>query len=226
MVLFITKVLRCKHLRLLSEWYDNEHAPARLTVPGIQNALRYKAFDGKEPSYLAIYDADSHETMESDKYKALSLQASDRERALIPKLQLLNRKIYNLVEVQIKPNLEGATSPFIFVVTMAVPDELDANFNRWYSSEHIGEFAKIKGWRRCRRYQLVKEVELGCNTSDEKSGPVHNYLTIHDFDTSEFQKDTQFHNAIQTPWSKDILRQLSGVDLRSFELFKEIKPKQ
>lgn len=35
------------------DWYDNEHAPAWLTVPGINAGVQYRASDGRKPTWLA-----------------------------------------------------------------------------------------------------------------------------------------------------------------------------
>ena len=32
------------------DWYDNEHGPARLTVPGVGSAYRYRALDDQKPT--------------------------------------------------------------------------------------------------------------------------------------------------------------------------------
>ena len=32
-----------------NDWYDNEHGPARLTVPGISAGYRFRALDGQAP---------------------------------------------------------------------------------------------------------------------------------------------------------------------------------
>ena len=40
------------------DWYDHEHGPARLTVPGFRTAMRYRALDGERPSWLALYELD------------------------------------------------------------------------------------------------------------------------------------------------------------------------
>ena len=36
-----------------NDWYDNEHGPARLTVPGISAGYRYRDLDGRVPPWLA-----------------------------------------------------------------------------------------------------------------------------------------------------------------------------
>jgi hypothetical protein len=42
-----------------NDWYDNEHGPARLTVPGISAGYRFRALDGQAPPWLAYYEMQS-----------------------------------------------------------------------------------------------------------------------------------------------------------------------
>ena len=48
-------------------WYDTEHVPERLAVPGILTALRFVCIDG-HPRYLAMYDLENHDVMTSPAY--------------------------------------------------------------------------------------------------------------------------------------------------------------
>lgn len=48
-------------------WYDTEHIPERLAVPGILTARRYVSRGG-HPKYLAMYDLESHAVMQSPDY--------------------------------------------------------------------------------------------------------------------------------------------------------------
>jgi len=48
-------------------WYDSEHIPERLAVPGILTARRYVCADG-HPKYLAMYDLENHAVMQSPGY--------------------------------------------------------------------------------------------------------------------------------------------------------------
>ena len=66
------------------DWYDHEHGPARLTVPGLGPAYRYRALDELKPTWLALYELDRPDVIESPAYKALSAKASDRGQVSIP----------------------------------------------------------------------------------------------------------------------------------------------
>ena len=53
------------------DWYDHEHGPARLTVPGLGPAYRYRALDELKPEWLALYELDRPDVIGSPEYKAL-----------------------------------------------------------------------------------------------------------------------------------------------------------
>ena len=38
-------------------WYDQEHVPDRLVVPGFLNGKRYAAAEADGPRYLALYES-------------------------------------------------------------------------------------------------------------------------------------------------------------------------
>ena len=56
-----------------NDWYDNEHGPARLTVPGITSGLRFHALDDASPPWLAYYEF-RQGTLDSPEYRALAGQ--------------------------------------------------------------------------------------------------------------------------------------------------------
>lgn len=59
------------HQDELNAWYDTEHLPERREMPGFRSALRFVAVDGG-PRYLAVYDLDSVEALNSAEYRAVS----------------------------------------------------------------------------------------------------------------------------------------------------------
>jgi hypothetical protein len=50
-----------------NRWYEQEHIPERLAIPGFIRACRYKAFLGA-PKYLAVYEVTSSDVFESAEY--------------------------------------------------------------------------------------------------------------------------------------------------------------
>lgn len=56
-------------------WYDTEHVPERMAVPGFQAARRYVGISGS-PGYLAVYDMESPDVLNSDAYLKVSFEKS------------------------------------------------------------------------------------------------------------------------------------------------------
>ena len=48
-------------------WYNEEHLPERLSAPGFLDGARYEAVKGG-PRYLAIYELESAEALQSPEY--------------------------------------------------------------------------------------------------------------------------------------------------------------
>ena len=49
-------------------WYDTEHVPERLAVPGVETAIRFASVDGTTPKYLAMYDLAAESVLDSAAY--------------------------------------------------------------------------------------------------------------------------------------------------------------
>jgi hypothetical protein len=50
-------------------WYDTEHVPERLAVPGVETAIRFCSATGTAPKYLAMYDLAAQSVLDTDAYK-------------------------------------------------------------------------------------------------------------------------------------------------------------
>jgi hypothetical protein len=56
-------------------WYDTEHIPERLAVPGIKTGLRFVCLSG-HPRYLAIYDLERPDVLDSEAYLRVAYDRS------------------------------------------------------------------------------------------------------------------------------------------------------
>jgi hypothetical protein len=64
-------------------WYDEEHLPRLVTVPGVVRARRYVADDGVSPRYLTAYDLSIKDAFESPAgLKARKTPWTERMRSL------------------------------------------------------------------------------------------------------------------------------------------------
>ena len=53
-------------------WYDSEHVPERLAVPGVLTAIRFCSVSAAAPKYLAMYDLELEAVLESDAYRRVA----------------------------------------------------------------------------------------------------------------------------------------------------------
>jgi hypothetical protein len=192
-----------------------------LTVPGITSAARYKAIDAEKPDWLAMYDLATIETTKSPAYLGLRDKASDNERALIPRLPILQRRNYSLIAHSTKPGLPEGALPgkYLLVILWSVQEELDTDFHKWYDEEHTNEISKVPGWLRGRRYKLVDGVELAEGKGPQISG--WNYLVMHEWDSGDYTQAREFITASETKWSQKIIGSAKGIQMRQFELHKD-----
>ena len=67
--LFIVRVdVDPKDEERFNEWYNHEHIPTMLKVPGVLNAHRYISLEGN-PKYTAIYEFDRPDVRKSEEWK-------------------------------------------------------------------------------------------------------------------------------------------------------------
>ncbi|MBT3941948.1 MAG: hypothetical protein HOC77_08595 [Chloroflexi bacterium] len=83
-----------EHEEDFNRWYDEEHVPERKAVPGFLTGRRYKAVEGG-PKYLAIYEMDNPEVLESEAYKAVSGEGqSEWSKRVVGRAKNYVRNVY------------------------------------------------------------------------------------------------------------------------------------
>ena len=72
-----------EHEDEFNRWYDDEHLPERLEIPGYISARRFKLEEGEGVlTYLCIWELEDGSPLQSDEYKAQQLRPSElRDRA-------------------------------------------------------------------------------------------------------------------------------------------------
>ena len=183
-----------------NDWYDNEHGPARLTVPGISAGYRFRALDEAAPPWLAYYEMKSG-ALDSPEYWALAALASAREKSIMSSLATLDRRVYELISDS------GAASeeppPVVLAVSMSVQPGMDADLAAWYADEHIPMLLAVPGWRRVRRFRLI-------------AGTAPAYLALHALTTMAALEEPGFRAAVTTPWRNRIAESVIAREQRVF----------
>ncbi|MFM0034638.1 hypothetical protein [Paraburkholderia strydomiana] len=68
-----------------NDWYDTEHFPQRLALPGFVSASRWVCVDGW-PRWMALYDLTSLDALDSDAYRKVSgAQSTPWSKRLLPR---------------------------------------------------------------------------------------------------------------------------------------------
>ena len=142
-----------------NRWYNEEHVPERLAIPGVLNAARYVARQGG-PKYLACYELEQPEVLFSDPWKNLYKNPSEGTKRLSPSvvgsnfILTLYRMIYP--DTLSAEALQAEMSPTILVGRMSVPPDLEETFNRTYNTERLPECHKVPGYIRNRRFEAIQ----------------------------------------------------------------------
>ena len=86
-----------------NDWYDDGHVPLRMAIPTFCRNIRWIAADGKRPQYLAKNDIDSCDVFDTPPYNTLVGTRSEREKDVISRTQLLDRRTYDSFGPNIVP---------------------------------------------------------------------------------------------------------------------------
>ena len=74
-----------------NRWYNEEHVPELMVIPGFLRARRFRAVEGK-PRYLAMFDLESPDVLKSEAY--LKLPVTEWRQRMRPHFRNLVRVIH------------------------------------------------------------------------------------------------------------------------------------
>ncbi len=77
-ILFACMVADAARLAEMDDWYDREHLPGRMKVPGFRRASRYReASETRMQGSACVYDLDCPEVLNSEHYRTLQAETAD-----------------------------------------------------------------------------------------------------------------------------------------------------
>ncbi|PKX95187.1 putative alpha/beta hydrolase [Aspergillus novofumigatus IBT 16806] len=158
------------------DWYNTEHGPLRVRLPFVTNGFRYRATDGLEPEWVALYDITDMVELTRETYLALRGDGikTPREKATMAQIAV-DRRLYDLLDDHKAPTTE---------------DEL----NRWYREEHFEMLSRVPGWRRSRRFVTAA---IDPNAPRE-------FLSLYEYAAENGLEGPEHNAAKSTPWGKRI----------------------
>ncbi|HVV08625.1 hypothetical protein [Amycolatopsis sp.] len=178
------------------DWYDTEHAPARLTVPGIRTGYRYRALDGLRPTWLAWYELDLA-ALDGPEYQRIR-RRGPREQSVVERLATLDRRVYELTD----DAGERTNGPFV-IVSVALSTTDEAGLDAWYREEHVPLLHAIPGWRRTRRYR-------------RKAGTGPDLLALHEIDSTDLFELPAYRAATSTARRGSVMEKVTARERRVF----------
>ena len=144
-----------QHAQEFNEWYNKEHLPELLSVPGILSAARYEAIKGG-PKYLAVYELENVAVLQTPEFK--NRPRTPWGEKVSP--TVIGKNLTRVVGEQIYPESvempDRGMAPVLQIGRMSVPAEVDAEWNAWYSGEYVPGYRKVPGVIYARRYRVVE----------------------------------------------------------------------
>ena len=179
-----------------NRWYNEEHIPERLSIPGVLNAARYEAVRGG-PKYLACYELSEPEAYFTGKWQYHLNNPTEWTQRMGPTVvgQNFVRNLYRLIyPPDVSEEIAQADmSPALLVGRMEVPSHLDADFNQAYNEERLPLYRTIPGYTRARRFEVV--------TGEPKYTTVHECERPEVADSPEWETVRHAHTEV---WSTTI----------------------
>jgi pimeloyl-ACP methyl ester carboxylesterase len=196
------------------DWYNNEHGPARLRLPFIQNGFRYRATDlealGADtkdmPDWMAIYDVADMEELTRKSYTRLRDDEvkSQREKDVMKQIKV-SRRLYDFIgecngvgfkrldDVAVRKE-EGNV---LVAVSLVLKEGRDSQeLDSWYDEEHVDMLSKVPGWLRTRRFVTSSILEGKAEIE---------FLALHEYAPENGLGGPEFKAATTTPWNHDIM---------------------
>jgi hypothetical protein len=143
------------HDAAFNDVYDREHVPNLRSVPGVRRAARYRQPSPTEPRYLAAYELDGLDVLDSAAWKKAG-EAGRWPGEIRP--HTMNRHLTKYEWVGGNSALTGKT-PYVFWVMMDVERHREALFNDLYDNEHLPLLLKLPGSVNAVRYRTADAGE-------------------------------------------------------------------
>ena len=171
----------------LNDWYDTEHIPQRLALPGFVRAERWMTNDG-QPVSIVLYELESLGVLTGEHYRGVTgANLSPWSRRILPKCDR-NRFEADLTLHLARPGVERAEG--LLLVGMNVAPDAEEEFDRWYVEEHVPSLYALPGVLGARRYRAAAGAQK--------------HLAMYHLAHPDVQASPAWAKAIDTPWASRV----------------------
>ncbi|MGE0824337.1 MAG: hypothetical protein AB7G75_14110 [Candidatus Binatia bacterium] len=167
-----------------NEWYNTEHIPQLLEVPGFLSGRRYQAVERK-PQYLALYDLTDVSVLKSDAFRQVREMPTEWTKKMRPLFRNTAIGMFQLIfSYGERPTKEAEV---VLSVRLNTPADQEKEFNDWYNIDHVPALVGVPGVYCARRYMAVE--------GDPK------YLALYEMNTPGIPKSPEWDQARNSEWT-------------------------
>ncbi len=173
------------------DWYDHEHLPERLRVPGFINGERWIGEDNPK-THVATYDLENVGVLETPPYRAVG---GDNQSVWTQRVTGMCNRIMRFVGEQVVPGDLTAASGAgaLLVASMNVEPSAEAEFNEWYNAEHLPQLGAVPGVLSARRFRATD------------TGSERRYMALYHLRDGSVVQSDAWSKAANTPWTERML---------------------
>jgi hypothetical protein len=189
-----------KYEEEFNAWYNTQHLPQLMGLPGFLDAARYVATKGG-PKYLAAYEIENVEAVETPEFKNRPVPPWDRRMSP----RVVGKNLTRIVGEQIYPDrvekADRGMAPALQIGRMSVPERADEEWNAWYNDEYIPGHRKVPGVINARRFRVVE-------------GEVR-YTTVYEFEHEKVPESAEWNyqrenSSAKSGRMRDLMTMASG----------------
>lgn len=175
-----------------NDWYDLEHIPERLRMPGFLACERWIGVDNQKIS-VATYGLENADVLKSQAYNAMGNHARGGDnlsvwsKRVTARIKILMR--FEGDEILSGGGVAPKDAPALLLNAMSVAPEHEHEFNDWYNTEHIPALAAVRGTLCARRYR-------GTGAAAQR------YLALYYLASAEIPNSTAWKAAANTAWTE------------------------
>jgi hypothetical protein len=187
-LLFMAFDFSTAHEDEFHDWYDREHVPERLGVPGFINAERW--IDEENPKvHVATYDLDSADVLSSAPYRAVG---GANQSVWTRRVTGMCQRIMRYEGEQLLPgDLTGTPDAgALLVASMNIEPAAEAEFTEWYNTEHLPQLGSVPGVLAARRFRAT-------DTASERR-----FLALYHLRDAAVSRSDAWAKAANTKWTE------------------------
>jgi hypothetical protein len=187
-LLFASFDFSTAHADEFHDWYDLEHIPERLRVPGFINAERWISDENPNVA-VATYDLDTRGVLHSAPYLAIG---GANASVWTKRVTAMAKRIMRYEGEQLVPGDVAAPAGAggLLVASMNVDPAAEPEFNEWYNAEHLPQLAAVPGVLCARRFNSP--------AADRE----RQYLALYHMTGPEVPRSDAWTKAADTEWTR------------------------